>query len=713
MKNKSIIKNYNFFLLLILILNLSCINLFAQSFYGIELDTVKAQRFDMGKMWTFENPPLEYFKEEYDFVPSKQWLDKMQKSALKLGGGCSASFISEDGLIMTNHHCIRGILPSVQKDNENILKNGFLANTLSEERRINNLKVEQLLIIEDVTERVHKAMVDGKNDEEKIQLRDSETNKIISEYQSKFSDLVFRVTSLYNGGKYSLYGYKVYEDIRLVFVPELFVAKLGGDYDNFTYPRYGLDCAFLRAYENGNPVKTDYYFKWSNDVVEEDQLVFVVGNPGSTDRINTTEQIEFERDYRYPMMVSMLKDLYKIYEQMLDESNADDFRLIARLYSIGNALKVYEGTYTGLLDPFLMARKKDFEKKFKSAVLNNNSLKNTYGNTWEEISLSVSELKKSASTVFAYQVSNFYSPQYLIIASRLVNLIEDVKNGKVKQEDFYSEAEKIYPTEINHNLQKRLLLVQLKIWHRYLNSETNLFKSIFKNQSIENTVEEILRNSLFTSKEKYLELIKNPVNEITNANDTFLSFILSTKDELKKLTEENKRINQRLTILNQMLGEALYKVYGSSIPPDATGTLRIADGIVKGYDYNGTRAPIKTTFYGALDRYYSFNKKFPFNLPAYWENLPKEFDLSSPLNFISTNDIVGGNSGSPVVNKNAEVIGLAFDGNIESLPNTFIYTTEANRTVSVATLGMYNAIKFIYKAKNLSNEITNGKIVRE
>lgn len=713
MKNKSIIKNYNFFLLLILILNLFCINLFAQLFYGIELDTVKAQRFDMGKMWTFENPPLEYFKEEYDFVPSKQWLDKMQKSALKLGGGCSASFISEDGLIMTNHHCIRGILPSAQKDNENILKNGFLANTLSEERRINNLKVEQLLIIEDVTERVHKAMVDGKNDEEKIQLRDSESNKIISEYQSKFSDLVFRVTSLYNGGKYSLYGYKVYDDLRLVFVPELFVAKLGGDYDNFTYPRYGLDCAFLRAYENGKPIKTNYYFKWSNDVVEEDQLVFVVGNPGSTDRIHTLEQIEFERDYRYPMMVSMLKDLYKIYEQMVVESNADDFRLIARLYSVGNALKVYEGTYTGLLDPFLMARKKDFENNFKIAVLNNNSLKNTYGNTWGEISLSVSELKKSAATVFAYQVSNFYSPQYLIIASRLVNLIEDVKNGKVKQEDFYSEAEKIYPSEINHNLQKRLLLVQLKIWHRYLNSETNLFKSIFKNQSIENTVEEILNNSSFTSKEKYLELIKNPVDKITNVNDAFLSFILSTKDELKKLTEENKKINQRLTILNQMLGEALYKVYGSSIPPDATGTLRIADGIVKGYDYNGTRAPIKTTFYGALDRYYSFDKKFPFNLPTYWENLPKEFDLSSPLNFISTNDIIGGNSGSPVLNKNAEVIGLAFDGNIESLPNTFIYTTEANRTLSVATLGMYNAIKFIYKAKNLSNEMINGKIVKE
>lgn len=713
MKKVFIVKIYQFLLLLILLLNLHTTNLIAQSHYGVDLDTVTAQRFDMGRMWTFENLPVEYFESEYNFSPSKEWLDKMQKSALKLGGGCSASFVSEDGLIMTNHHCIRGILPSVQNENENILKDGFIANSLNDERRINNLRVEQLLIIEDVTERIHNLMLKGKDDDEKISLRDSEIEKITSEYQSKFPDLIFRVTSLYNGGKYSLYGYKVYDDIRLVFVPELFVAKLGGDYDNFTYPRYGLDCAFLRAYENGKPVKTNYYFKWSNDVVEEDQLVFVVGNPGSTDRLHTIDQIEFERDYRYPMMVSMLKDLYKVYEQMVKETNADDFRLIARLYSVGNALKVYDGTYKGLLDPVLVARKKDFENKFKSAVQKDNSLKNKYGNLWNEISFSVSQLRKSASDIFAYQISNFYSPQFLIIASRLVNLIDDVKTGKVKQEDFYSAAEKIYPSDLNIALQKNLLLVQLKIWKRYLNKQSELFKSIFKEENILNVAEEILAKSFFSSKEKYLELIKKPVESITLVDDPLLKFVTTTKDELKNLQDENKKLNQRLSILNQMLGEALFKVYGSSIPPDATGTLRIADGIVKGYDYNGTRAPIKTTFYGALDRYYSFDKKFPFNLPRYWEKLPNEFDLSSPLNFISTNDIVGGNSGSAVLNKNAEVIGLAFDGNIESLPNTFIYTTEANRTVSVATLGMYNAIKFIYKAEKLSDELINGKIIKE
>lgn len=698
-------RSFYFRLVFSLIILLQTVSL-SQSFYGVQLDTVKAQKFDMGKMWTFENPPNDYFKSEYNFVPAKEWLEKMQKSALKLGGGCSASFVSENGLIMTNHHCIRGILPSVNKENENILKDGFLANSLDEERRINNLKVQQLLIIEDVTDRVHTSMNQGKTDDEKVSLRESEIKKITEEYQQNLPELVFKVTSLYNGGRYSLYGYKVYDDIRLVFVPELFVAKLGGDYDNFTYPRYGLDCAFLRAYENGKPIKTNYYFKWSNEVVEEDQLVFVVGNPGSTDRLNTIEQIEFERDFRYPMMVSMLKDLYEIYEEMVEETNAEDYGLIARLYSIGNALKVYEGTYKGLLDPILMARKKDFENTFRNSVLRDNSLKIKYGNLWEDISFSISELKTSARKSFAYTVSNFYSPQYLIIAFRLLNLIDDMNSDKIKKEDFIKEAEKIYPSDLNHNLQKRLMDVQLKVWRNNLSPESEIIKYFSKF----NSAEEVIINSYFSTKEKFLDLIKKPAEEILKIDDPFLFFLLSTKEELKQISEENKKTNQRLLVLNQMLGEALYQVYGSSIPPDATGTLRIADGIVKSYNYNGTKAPIKTTFYGALDRYYSFDKKFPFNLPSYWENLPSEFNLSTPLNFISTNDIVGGNSGSAVLNKNAEVVGLAFDGNIESLPNTFIYTTEANRTVSVASVGMYNAIKYIYKANKLSDEIISGKL---
>ena len=247
-------RNISFLSPLVLIIVLTSIN-FSQSYYGINLDTVKAQRFDMGKMWTFENPPVNYLKETYNMDTKADWFDKLQKSALKFGNGCSASFISEDGLIMTNHHCVRGVLYTVQKDGENILKNGFYATTKEEERTVPNLKVEQLMFIKDITGIISIAMNGEGSAAEKIKMRDARIDEIKNEYAKENPELTYKVVSLYNGGKYSLYGYKVYTDIRLVFVPELFVAKLGGDPDNFTYPRYGLDCAFLRAYENGKPIK--------------------------------------------------------------------------------------------------------------------------------------------------------------------------------------------------------------------------------------------------------------------------------------------------------------------------------------------------------------------------------------------------------------------------------------------------------------------------
>jgi len=700
-------KTCNLFTILFLILFVNPI--LAQTYFGIDSDTVKAQKFDMGKMWTFENPPLDYFEKEYGFKPSAELLEKFQKSALKFGGGCSASFISEDGLIMTNHHCVRGNLPTIQIGDENILRDGFYAESFDKERTIPNLKVEQLIIIKDVTKEIQSAMNEGKTDAEKLELRDKKIDELKSEGTKTNPELFFKVISLYNGGKYSLYGYKVYNDIRLVFVPELFVAKLGGDPDNFTYPRYGLDCAFLRAYENGKPIKTDFYFNWNGEGIVEDQPVFVVGNPGGTDRINTMAQIEYARDIQYPMMVGMFKTMYGIYDKMVNETNAEDFKLIARLYSFGNALKVYENTYKALLDPFIIARKKDFEKCFSEAINNNPELKVKYGNIWSEIESSRNLARKDAKKIYAYTI-NFYSPQYLFIAKNLFNYTTQLKNNDITKEKYDSLATKLFPKELDAELQKQFLKTQLKILQDNLSPDDDLLKVLIGDKSIEQAVSDILSKSILTSEEKLIELLNKGQNEILNSDDPFIYFVRSTQDELKKMQDENQARVDKEEILNQMLGEALYKVYGDAIPPDATGTLRLADGIVKGYNYNGTKTPIKTTFYGALDRYYSFDKKFPFNLPKYFEDLPDEFDPSTPLNFISTNDIVGGNSGSPVINVKGEIVGLAFDGNIESLTSNFIYTTEANRTVCVSALGMIEAIRDLYKANRLSNEILNGKI---
>lgn len=692
------------------------VNLTAQSYLGINTDTVKAQKFDMGKMWTFESFPFDFIEQEYGFKPSNEWLEKMQKAALKFGGGCSGSFISEDGLIMTNHHCIRNSLPTVNLEGEDILLNGFYAPSLQEERKMPGLKVEQMLFVRDVTDDVLGAMRAGKDDTEKIKLRNERIEQIRKHFAEQNPGLTFRVTSLYNGGKFSLYGYKIYDDIRLVFVPELWTAKLGGDYDNFTYPRYGLDCAFFRAYENDKPIKADYYFNWNMNGVVEDQPVFVVGNPGTTERINTMAQIEFARDVQYPMLVQMLKDLYVIYEEKVIADNVTDLSLVARLYSIGNALKVYEGTYKGLLDPFLIARKKDFERTFRNAVNADAEMKEKYSGIWNQIAESRQEAARDAGRSFAYQISNFYSPRYLFIARDLVTLAKQLQLPEDERDDLYvgdelkATIENIFPENFDKELNDRLLLVQVNVIQRNLPEDDELVKKMFRGKKGQQAVDYLLSESKITSRENVIRLAESGADAILNSNDPFIYYILNTQDKLTEIIASNRARNDKETIAKQQLGEALYKVYGESIPPDATFTLRIADGIVKGYDYNGTRAPIKTTFYGALDRYYSFDKKFPFNLPDRFENLPSEFNLSAPLNFISTNDIVGGNSGSAVLNVDAEVVGLAFDGNIESLPNNFIYTTEANRTVSVSAVGMVEAIKNLYKATSLSDEIINGKI---
>ena len=685
-------------------------SLFAQ-YAGIDLDTVKAGKWDMGKMWTFEKPPVDYFAETYNFRPSEEWFTKVRKAALRFGGGCSASFISEDGLIMTNHHCARNIVYKGQKDGEDFLRDGFYAGSDANERRIPDLYVEQLVYIEDITDKLNDALTTAKTDEEKIEIKKAKSEELIREAEEKNPGLEFQVVPLYNGGRNSLYGYKKYTDIRLVFAPDLRTAKLGGDYDNFTFPRYGLDCMFFRAYEDGKPVKTNDWFAWSEKGAEEGEATFVIGNPGSTSRINTIAQMEFERDYLNLPVVEWLKELYSIIEDQVLNGNTGNYKLIAELYSIGNGLKVYDGIYKGLQDQYLMARKKDFEKNFKAAVMADPALKAKYGHIWDEVAEGREKLKPIARELFGYNFNRRYSPELMRVASTLVTIAETKKQSpdKYSEAKLDSIANTFFPATLDKETQRRYLQVQVNLIIRNLGGNTELMQMMFGNKSGKEALEYLLANTKLMDKSFRDKLLKGSADDVLKSDDPLINFILTAKKKLMEYGKINKEVLARDQVNNAMLGEALFKVYGESIPPDATFTLRINDGVVKGYNYNGTTAPVKTTFYGVLDRYYSFNKRFPFNLPAIWENLPKEFDLSTPLNFITTNDIIGGNSGSPMINKEGKIVGLVFDGNIESLTADFIYTDEANRAIAVHSQGMIEAISDLYGAKALANEILKGR----
>ena len=707
-------------LIFVLLLFFTAVSIFAQQkgnmFLGTNLDTVKAQRFDTGKMWTFEDAPVEYFKVAYGFEPSQKWLDDVRLSALKFASWCSSSFVSEDGLIMTNHHCVDFVSSRIQKDGEDIAKNGFYADSLSNERKIPGVFVDQLVLTKDVSDEINDAVNSAKTDEEKLKAKNDKISDLVAQY-SEDTGLKVKVVSLYSGGKYSLYGYKRYNDIRAVYINESEMGLYGGDPDNFTYPRYNPDFAFVRAYdENGKPLHTDHFFKWSKEGPKEGEPLFVVGNPGRTERLKTVAQLEYARDFTSQNASYILNGLHDIYQEMMNEYPARFKEFESMFFFTGNSAKVYKYVHKGLMDPVFMARKKDFEKKFKAAVNANRELKAKYGQVWTGIENTINEMRKIGHQVSAYAINPRSSSKYFLIASDLVKLAKQLQLPESERKPAYqSDAlEKtmgeIFPDSIDTPLEMKKLKLQLGYIQLNLGNDNELVKSLLDGKSLNDAVKNLKENSVVFDKEKTMDLIADGPDEILESSDPIISFIAKTTDKLKEFRTEQKEIRKTEETLSHQLGKALFAVYGTSIPPDATFTLRLSDGMMKSYQYNGTEAPTHTTFYGLYNRYYSHGKKYPWNLPERWLHPKEPIDLDTPLNFISTCDIIGGNSGSAVINKNAEIVGVAFDGNVESIPGNFIYTTEANRTVSVASQGILEILNKVAGAKRIAAELVEGKI---
>ncbi len=685
----------------------------------LNLDTVKAGKYDTGKMWTFDYPPVKYFQSEYNFNPSQEWLDNARLGALRFANYCSASFVSADGLVMTNHHCGRESVGKVTKEGEDLFDNGFYAKTLQDERKVPGLYVDQLVLIKDVTNEVQAAIDSGKTDQEKLQ-KEKEAENRIKDRESDKTGLRIQVVTLYNGGKYSVYGYKRYDDVRLVFSPEAQLGYYGGDYDNFTYPRYDLDCNFFRVYDkDGKPLKTDHYFKWSPDGATPGEPVFVIGNPGRTDRLKTVAQLEYMRDVTYPRVLNLLNDLVDVYNQIIKEHPERKEELQNRLFSFANSQKAYTGMLKGLRNPILMQKKKDFEEKFKQAVHSDPTLNSKYGDLWSKIAEIKNKERNFSNELYAITLNPYTTSQYFFIASDVVDLAnelkkpEDQRSEEYKGDELDSTIANIFPSDFKIDYNNDLLQKQVGVLYEYLGADNPTVEKITGGLRGKAAVNYMLGNTVINDQAKLKALIDQGPDAILNSNDPFIYFIVHTQKRQEELKGKVSQLSSKEDIYSQELGKALFEVYGTSIPPDATFTLRISDGVVKGYHYNGTIAPPFTTFYGLYDRHYSFKDKKDWALPKEWLNPPADFDLSTPMNFVSTCDIIGGNSGSPVINEKSQIVGLAFDGNIESLPGDFIYDPTNNRCVAVASQGMYEAIKDMYKATRLSDELKAGKIVSE
>jgi len=668
---------------------------------------------ETGKMWTFDQPPLAYWAKRYGFQATPQWLDHARLSSLRMNSGCSASFVSPEGLILTNHHCARACVESSTKPGEDLLGDGFYAPTRADERACQGLTIDQLQEITDVTDSVTRAVPAGSTPTVAAAKRTEAIGRIEERCGKATPEAACQVVTMYRGGKYMLYRFRRFSDIRLVFAVESQTAFFGGDPDNFTYPRYDLDMSMVRAYVDGKPANTEY-FRWAKTGSKEKDLVFVVGNPGSTGRLNTMSQLEFLRDLSYPATLDAYKRQIAVYHQL---SNTDSTRAKALrniIFGLENSQKAVTGYQSGLLDPSLMTQKKAWEANFRRSVNANASYKKAYGDPWKDIE-QVRTSMRQLDTKRRYYSYNAYGTRLLQLAGLIVRTPTELAKPDSARLPLFQDSRKAMrdraltsATPID-TLQERLLLTQwFEAMQAALPASDPVLTAVLRGRTPADAAAAMVRGSKITTAAERDALIKGGAPAVAASGDPFL-ILATTIDPLERGVQKQwAALADREAAQDELVARALLAVYGNSVAPDATFSLRISDGEILRYPYNGTIAQPFTTYYGLYDRVDGFSGAAPFDLTAKWQAARGSIDLSTPFNVAGTTDIIGGNSGSPVISTNAEIVGLIFDGNIESLPSRFLFTERVARSVWVDSRAIIEALRKVYGAGALADEMTGS-----
>jgi hypothetical protein len=670
-------------------------------------------------MWLFNNAPSKYLQDHYQFTPTPEWLDHVQKSSVRFETGGSGSIISADGLVMTNHHVGSDMLLKLSTPEHNLLKEGFWAKDRSKEAACPDLEVNILWQIEDVTAQVLGAVKDGMSPADAGKARREAIASI--EKQSKDSTkLKSEVVTLYGGAKYHLYRYRSYTDVRLVFAPHEAIAFYGGDTDNFEFPRFDLDCCFFRIYENGKSLKAEHHLAWSPSGAAENELVFVSGHPGHTDRLNTYEHLKIARDVELPRR---LGEYWRreIKDQAFAGRSAENTRIIRDdLFGIANSRKAVTGELDGLQDPALMAGKKTDEDQLRAKVAGDAAMKAKWGDAWDQIA-KIKQLEQTfveRQTLIDKVLGGWSASQLMSHASTLVRLSAELPKPSAERLKEFGDAhlESLYlglysPEPVYDALEIYKLSQGIARAAERLGSDDPAVVKMLGGKSPLARAEELVHGSTLRDPAARKALAAGGVKAVAESKDPMIQLAIALDPESRQLRKRfEDTVESPLRDAYAKVGAARFAALGDSVYPDATFTLRLSFGQIKSISDAGEKAPAFTTFAGLYQRAAERKGQEGFELPQKWLDAKSKLNMDTPFNFICTADIIGGNSGSPIVNTRGEVVGLIFDGNLGSLVGDFVFNDKTGRAVGVDSRGMIEAIRTIYGADGLADEMTgHGK----
>lgn len=674
-------------------------------------------RADEG-MWPYNNVPRAEIKKRYGVDVTDAWLKNLQLSSVRFNSGGSGSFVSAEGLVLTNHHIASDVLGKISTAERDYFKTGFLAASRDQEVRAPDLELNVLVEIEDVTDRVVAAVKAAKPEDAGAARRAviADIEKASFEKSGLRSDVV----TLYRGAQFNLYRYKKYTDVRLAFAPEFTVAFFGGDPDNFSYPRFNLDMALFRVYEDGKPVKTANFLPWSKTGVKDGEVIFVSGSPGSTSRLNTMTHLEFMRDVQYPVQLRLLSARQRMLQAFSERNEESARRAHDSLFGVSNSLKVISGEMMGLKDPALMQRKRDRENTLRATVTANPEMAKEFGDAWDTVTKSRAGLRDYFMEWRVLETGLSQQSELFSIARRLVRLADE--NGKPNPERLreYSDAGRasfelsLYsPAPIYGDLETAELAEFLRFASAELGAASPATVALLDGESPEVRAKELVEGSKLSDVAVRKSLAAGGKAAIEASEDSMIRFARAVDARAREL---RKRYEAEVTGVEDgaygKIARAIYRSEGGNVYPDATFTLRLAYGRVSGYtEPSGTKIAPWTTFGEMYDKASTAKNADPYRLPEGWLSKKSGVTMTTPINFVTTADTIGGNSGSPLVNAKGELVGLNFDRNAFGLVRNFVYDEQWARNIAVDSRGMLHALRALYGAGALADELEGAKAV--